>query len=184
VGSHLRLTRRRRLAAALLLAATATATSGCKSKNPTGSTSSARPPASAPPDRLAKGEIPEGKERAFTLPLPLQSSIRARFATSIHVGSTHSREELANFTRARVKEGTSSVGASETRFDNVIATKDPSRRLTIEIRTAGVAGDFRSQMVVSDVTPAPEEPNLSDADRWRKAGMTPDGKLLDPKNRQ
>ena len=63
-------------------------------------------------------------------------------------------------------------------------TKDPSKTLTIEVRVAPIAAEYRSQMVISDVTPLPEDPGTTDADRWRKAGMTPDGKPLDPKHLQ
>lgn len=164
------------------LLAIAIAGPGCKPKQQA-------PPSPAPStrssaDHLAKGEIPEGKERAFTLPLPLHSTIKARFPGSIHVGSPLSHEELSNFVRLRVKDGKTSSGASETRFENVVVTKDSTRTLVIEIRKAVIVGEYRSQMVVNDVTPPPPEPGLSDADRWKKAGMTPDGKLLDPKHMQ
>ena len=142
------------------------------------------PPAPAPSaaptaDRLAPGEIPEGTERAFTLPLPLHSKVKARFNQSVHVASTHTQEELANFIRARVKDGATVSGASETRFDGVVVTKDPSRKLTIHVRGAAIASEFRSQMVIDDVTVPPEEPGLTVEDRYRKAGLSPDGKLLD-----
>jgi hypothetical protein len=36
--------------------------------------------------------------------------------------------------------------------------------------------------VIKDVTPPPPPPpGLSDAERWRAAGLTPDGRPLDPK---
>jgi hypothetical protein len=123
-------------------------------------------------------------QHAFTLPLPLHSRITSRFGSTVHVGSGHSLEELASFTRARVKDGKSTSGASETRFDNVVVTTNPSRVLTIEIRRAVGDAEFRSQMAITDVTPAPVNSAESDADRWRKAGLTPDGKLLDPKHMQ
>jgi hypothetical protein len=172
---------RRRLIIGTAIAMTiAIGPAGCKRKD------APSPPAprltDSNADHLAKGEIPEGKERAFTLPLPLHSTIKARFTDSVHVASAHTLEELASFTRARVKDGSASSGASETRFENVVAKGDPTRKLTIEIRSAPISGEFRSQMVVSDVTPLPVNPSETDADRWRKAGMTPDGQLLDPKH--
>lgn len=153
---------------------------GCKR------TEKAPPPPPAPPrasaDRLAKGEIPEGRERAFTLPLPLHSTIKARFPASVHVASPHTQEELANFVKMRVKDGTTTSGASETRFDKVVVAKDPSKLLSIQVRSAPLTGEFKSQLVVTDITPPPEEPGTTDVDRWRKAGLTPDGKLIDPKH--
>lgn len=142
------------------------------------------PPAEATDDRLAEGEIPEGRERAFTLPLPLRSTVKARFGRSVHVASAHTREELARFVRSRVTGGETSSGAVETRFDRVVVTGDPSRTLSIQIRTAPIAGEHRSQMVIDDVTVPPEEPGLTIEDRYRKAGLTPDGKLLDREHLQ
>lgn len=167
----------------VLVALVAVGTGACKRKEQA-------PPAPAPPvapsaDRLAKGEIPEGSERAFTLPLPLHSKVRARFGTSVHVASPHTPEELANFVRVRVKDGQTSTTESETRFDRVLVTKDPSKALTIEVRPgAAMSGEYRSQMVISDVTPPPDEPGLTTEDRYRKAGLSPDGKLLDRKHLQ
>ena len=130
-------------------------------------------------DRLAKGELPEGRERAFTLPLPLQSSVKARFQGSIHVVSELSHEELSNFVRARVKDGTTSAGTAETLFDRVVVKIDPSKTLAIQVRPTALTGSARSQMVIRDITPPPEPPGLTDPDRLRNAGLSSDGKLLD-----
>ncbi len=168
---------RRRLIAFAVASLALSGAAACKRKEQAPPTPA--PSAAPSTDRLAPGEIAEGRDRAFTLPLPLHATVKARFAGSVHVASTHTQEELANFVRARVTEGTSSSGTSETRFEKVVVTKDPSKRLTIEIRRPAIVGEYRSQMVIDDVTPAPEEPGLTDEDRWKKAGMTPDGKLID-----
>ena len=167
--------------AALALIALAGA-SACKRKHH--DAPAPAPSARTTADRLVKGEIPEGQERAFTLPLPLHSTIKARFAQSVHVASPHTQEELANFVKTRIKNGKTTAGASETRFDDVVVSKDPSKTLSIQIRSAPIAGEYRSQLVISDVTPTPDEQGTTDADRWRKAGMTPDGKPLDPKHQE
>ena len=165
-----------------MVTALSTSVAACKRKE--------QAPAPAPssvaplPDRLAKGEIPEGPERAFTLPLPLHSTVKARFATSIHVASPHTQEELANFIKMRVKDGKTTSGASETRFDQVVVEKEPSKTLTIQVRPAPISGEYRSEIVINDVSGVPEPPGMTDADRWKKAGLTPDGKQLDPKHMQ
>jgi hypothetical protein len=159
---------------------------GCK-RAPTKQEQQAPSPvrsAAPAPDRLAKGEVPEGRERAFTMPLPLRCTVKARFPDSVHVATPLTQEDLANFTRARVKDGITSTGASGTRFEGVVVARDPSRRLTIEIRPSATIGDYKSEMVVNDVTRPPEDPNITTDERWRKAGMTPNGKLIDPKKLQ
>jgi hypothetical protein len=171
---------RHRLTVALLVAALGTA---CKDKP------SAPPPPSKPnqwsdSDHLSKGEIPQGALKAFTLPLPVDAHVGAHYGPTIHVATSYSLEELASFIRARVKEGQSSAGAVQTRFDNVVAKDDPSRILSIQIERAPATGPYRSHMVVTDVTPLPLDPKETEADRWHNAGLTPDGKLLDPKHMQ
>ena len=89
-----------RLLAAAALTLGALACSSCKRKT------EERPKTEeAPPDRLAPGEVVEGAERAFGLPLPRASHVAGRFATSAHVTSTVTPEQLSNFVRKRVTEG-------------------------------------------------------------------------------
>lgn len=174
--------RRRLIVVAFAATAVLGSATACKRKEETPTAPAPTAPASA--DRLLKGEIPEGRERAFTLPLPLHSTVKARFAQSVHVASPLTKEELVDFVRSRVKDGKTSSAASETRFDGVVVAKDPSRTLSIQVRAAPIAGEYRSQMVIDDVTVAPEEPGITTEDRYRKAGLTPDGKLLDRRQLQ
>src|SRR6476619_4399877 len=92
--------RRRLTAVALVLALAMSACASCKPKTDDGPKTE-----EAPPDRLAPGEVVEGTERAFGLPLPRASHVAARFATSAHITSTVTPEQLANFVRTRVQEG-------------------------------------------------------------------------------
>jgi hypothetical protein len=160
---------------------TAAAGMGCKSKPPP------EPPAPAPPapaDHLATNEVIEGKDKAFALPLPFYSRVTGRFTTSVTVRSALKPEELANFVRARVKDGNVVAGGASTTFENVIVPAEPTRKLTIEVRRTPLTGDARSEMTIRDVTPPPLDPNLTEEERWKSVGMTPDGKLLDPKHMQ
>lgn len=141
--------------------------------------------AALPVDHLAEGELAEGPERAFALRLPMASTVTARFAGSVHVRSTLSPDELAGFVRARVAHGTERIGATTrtTTFESVVVPEEPARRVTVEVRPAERHTGARSEMVVKDVTPPPPPPpGVSEAELRRRAGLTPDGKLLDPKN--
>ncbi|CAN5917692.1 hypothetical protein BH11MYX4_BH11MYX4_13510 [soil metagenome] len=168
--------RRRLTTVALALALAATACSSCKRKTEGPKTEDA-----PPPDRLAPGEIVEGTEHAFGLPLPRASHVAARFQSSVDVTSTVTPEQLANFVRARVKEGKVTQGTSSTKLEDVIPRDDKNRRLTIEVRPLRAGNGNRSEMVVRDTTPPPGDPKLTEEERWKKAGMTPTGQLLDPK---
>ena len=165
-----------RLIAALGLSLTLSACSSCKRK-----TEDAPKTEEAPSDRLGPNEVVEGTEHAFGLPLPRLSRIAARFATSVHVTSSVTPEQLANFVRKRVKEGTVTQGTSSTKLDNVVPRDDPQKRITIEVRPLHTGNGLKSEMVVRDITPPPFDPKLTDEERWKNAGMTPNGQLLDPK---
>jgi hypothetical protein len=167
---------RRRLIA--LACALASALGGCSSK------SKDTPPGAqqAPPDRLAAGEAVEGKEHAFGLPLPRSSRVAGRFQTSIDVKSSLAPEQLVNFTRARVTGGDIAPGTTTTKLSNVTPRDDNTKRLTIEIRGTRLGDGTLSEMIVRDTTPPPIEPGLTEEQRWRKAGLTPEGKVADPKH--
>lgn len=151
--------------------------SGVACRKPTEDTT--RPPP-APVDHLAPGESPEGKEKAFGLPLPRLANIEARFEKSIVVRSALSREELSGFVRARVQSGTVTDTDDATTLDDVAPKAAPQVLLDIEVRTIPPVGTARSEMTLRDVTPPPVEPGLSDTERWRRAGFGPGGGVLDP----
>ena len=134
-----------------------------------------------PPDRLAPNEVVEGTEHAFGLPLPRVARVAARLRDSVHVTSTLTPEQLVNFVSARVKEGKTTPGSSSTVLENVIPRDDNTKRITIDIRPLRTPDGNKSEMVIRDTTPPPFEPGLTEAERYKKAGLTPEGKLLDPK---
>ncbi|MBS2011840.1 MAG: hypothetical protein JST00_03040 [Deltaproteobacteria bacterium] len=151
-----------------------------------GCSSCKRPPQKTdlPPDHLAPNEVVEGKEKAFGLPLPRVSEVKARFATTVHVTSSLTAEQLVNFVRARSKGGKATPGATTTLLEGVTPRDDEQKRLTIEIRPARASDGTKSEMIVRDTTPPPLEPGLSDDERFKRAGLKPDGTLLDPKHLQ
>jgi hypothetical protein len=141
-------------------------------------------PPDKPLDRLAVNEVVEGKERAFGLALPRDIQVKARFDKTVHVVSPLTPEDVTNFVRARVKNGRVIPGASVTTFADVIPHGDANRSLTIDVRSIHRADGTRSEMVVRDTTPLPAEPGLTNEERWQKAGLTPTGKVADPRHLQ
>lgn len=162
---------------------TATVALGCKDKTvDPRADAAASVSAPLPPDHLAPGEIAEGKLKAFALPLPRDVEIVREFPGVVVARSkTVTPEQVANYFRARVRDGSVSSGSAETRFLNVHATAEPTRDLAIEIRT-GLMGVSTCEIMIRDMTRPPSEPGLSEAERRKRAGLTPDGKILDPKH--
>ena len=152
----------------------ALAAAGCKKPRP--------PPvedAPLPVDHLAHDEVPGGVEKAFALQLPRDSHIFGRLSNTVLVRSALEPEAVSNYVRARVKSGKATIGATATTFENVIVPAEPTRQLTIEIRRANGPG-MRTSLTIRDSTPSPPV-EIPPDEAWRKAGLTPDGKLLDPK---
>jgi hypothetical protein len=137
--------------------------------------------AGPPLDELAEGEVVEGKERAYGLPLPRLSEVQARLEGSIQVVSPLTPEQLVGFVRARVKDGAVLGEKGETRFREVVPLAEPTRRLDIQVRSVRLVGAVRSEMTVRDVTPVPPDPKLTTDELWNAAGLTPSGEVLDPR---
>ena len=136
-------------------------------------------PVPAPPvDHLAESELVEGKLKAFALTLPRNVSIRYAFPDDVLVEGDVAPEPLANYVRARVRDGTITVGATGTTFERVKVPAEPTRELRIRV-TQGRGS--RTAMDVRDVTPPVVPDPGNDVDRWKQAGLQPNGRPIDPK---
>ncbi len=133
---------------------------------------------SKPDPAPAPGELVEGPLKALDLRLPVGMQIREAFTSVVYAWGPVDPMQLANYVRGHVKGGSISVGAAATVFDHVSVPTNPKRLLRVRVETAGVGRS--AQLEVRDVTPPPQAPAADDAERWRRIGMTPDGKLIDP----
>jgi hypothetical protein len=135
----------------------------------------------APPiDRLAPGELVPGDKKAFSILLPKDLIINQAFANAVFASGPMSASDLANYVRARVREGTVNVGATSTIFDRVKPAEDAKLTLSIRIHPGPMGQGAHIEL--RNVTP-PALPDLpTTADRWKEFGLSPDGKLLDPEH--
>ncbi len=141
-----------------------------------------RPPASAtasskPVDHLAQGELLESDQKVFGLALPRVLRVTQRNMGRVVGSSDSSPEHLANFFRARVGGGKILVGSTSTQFLHVRPRADPSRELDIRVEQEKNG----THVNILDVTTPPFPTPTSAAEARKQAGLTPDGKLLDPK---
>lgn len=138
--------------------------------------------ARVPVDRLAPGELAPGEEALFGLILPKGMKVQGRFDTTGLAWGNLSADDVANYVRTRVQVEHVEVGAARTIFPGV-AIKDGPAEHTFRIEV--VRESVGTRLIVRDVTPEPPapppEPGLSDAERWRRAGFSPNGKPLDMK---
>ena len=130
-------------------------------------------PAAPARDHLVPGELVEGPDRAFGVPLPRGSHVDSTFPQQIIATCNAKASDVANYIRPRVAMGTVSVGAASTIFERVQSPANPGRELVIRVEEGNVG--VGSRIIVRDVTPPPVDPSLTDEQRWKQAGMKPGG---------
>ncbi len=134
----------------------------------------------APVDRLAPSELAPGDMALFGLVLPEGMQVQGQFIDSGFAFGALNAEAVANYVRTRVDVARVEIGAARTIFPAArIQGGAPDRVYRIEVVHEGPA----TRIVMQDTTPAPPkhlEP-MSDEERWRRAGFSPNGKPLNPK---
>ncbi len=138
------------------------------------SASVARPPS----DRLAPGELSAGDGNVFGLPVPREMQVALRAPDSALVVGEVEPEAVRNYVKDRVVVGFVEVRPERTVFPAArIKDGPPDRVFDIDISR----DQKLTKLHIRDSTPVVPPPGLSDAERWRRAGFTPDGKPLNLK---
>lgn len=170
-----------RLAVLLVGGAVASLGSGCKREvqtTPSEPAPVASSAASLPVDHLLPGELAEGAARAYGLVLPRGFVVTQRFEGSIFAHGSADTEATTAFVRRRITSSTEELGPGRTTFQNAKikgASDAPFVRIDISAENPGTL------IVVRDLSPVQVEQGLSQEERWRRAGLKPNGELLDPK---
>ncbi len=174
------------LTALLPLVGIAVGAVGCgNKKTDEGQTPTPAPSSTLPADSAQKGQLLEGKEEIFGVRLPYEWTVVSRSSRSGVAMGPGKPEDVANYVRARVKNGSINVGASSTRFVKVTVATEPKRELSIGVEP-DARGGARSRLTFEDTTPAPEPPpdKRDPASRMESVGLSPNGKVLHPENLQ
>lgn len=164
--------------AAWLLAALAFAACRSDPPPPPARAHTAAPSATAPaPDRVDPGEVPEGAEKAFGLPLPRAMRVDARFPDAVRASGPVPLDAIANYVRARVVADRVETGPAKTVFSRATLKVAPERLLRVEV----VAFGERTEMIVRDVTRPPGDDTVKPTDPWSRPGFDPRDRKADPK---
>jgi hypothetical protein len=134
--------------------------------------------AATPADHLAPGELIEGAEQAFGLTLPRGVDVESRLPGVVTAGGPVAIKPLVTYLHDRLEGGSIRVDEAATRMVHVKPRGQPGPILDIYI--APVLGKTLLQVSVEPEVPPstlPDEPS-----RWKAVGLTPEGKLLDPKH--
>lgn len=155
---------------------------GCKEDKAAVVTAPSASATAAPIDHLAPGELLEGTDKAFGMVLPRGMRVVHGFDDLIVASGSPPADKVTNYVRARVKDGKITVGARATVFDHVRTPAAPDLELSIKVEPADGMEGTRVEVRKLTMPKAPELPN--DEERWRAAGLRPDGRPLDPKKLQ
>ena len=142
------------------------------------------PPAPAatsakPVDRLAPGEAAPGVETAFDLQLPRGTVIEARFGTTLHAKIPLPPEQVASFVQQQSDGAEAVMGPNGTLFPNLhVKGSDVGHHLRIEVSTAAMGNG--TTLVVNRIEERPDPEPLPADEAMKKAGLNPNGGLLDP----
>lgn len=165
------------LIALILVCAASGAALGCDPKREVPAPSASGSGAPKTPDRLAAGELAEGNGTLFGLKVPVGMKVDATFPESAHASGVVSAEKLANYVRQRVNVAHVELAASGTVFPSAsIRGADPERVYRIEV--SGKGRNAKLSVLWLNPPKPPPAPGLSEAERWKRAGLSPDGKQI------
>jgi hypothetical protein len=136
------------------------------------------PPASAVPvDHLAPGELVEGPDKAFGVPLPREVRVEWNHPGSVRALGPVSVHALVKYFRTRVAEAHRTEGDTFAELDDVRLGGNPGHVFRIRMTELPPRGTL---LELDDVTPPPAPDLPNEEARWRQVGLTPQGKVLDP----
>ena len=154
---------------------------GCHAKSeaspgPVSSAPIAKP--SKPIDRLAPDELAAGNADVWGFVVPREMHVEHRYKEATHLIGAVKPDALANYVRERVVVSHVEIGAARTIFPDARIKAGAADRV-YELDVIPEPGGTR--LVIRDTTPPRIQPGLTDAERWRQAGLSPEGRPLDPK---
>lgn len=143
-----------------------------------GSALSTNPSANRPVDRLAPDELAAGNAEVWGFVVPREMQVEHRYREATHLIGPVKPDALANYVRERVVVSHVEIGAARTIFPDARIKAGKADRV-YEFDVIPEPGITR--LIIRDTTPPKIQPGLTDAERWRQAGLTPEGRPLDPK---
>lgn len=150
---------------------------GCEDEPPPPPPKKAAEPPPPAPDQLAPGELAEGDEDAFGMKLPRRMRVIKRHGDVVVAQGMLSLERVANYVRDRVDTNQVETGPAKTVFIDAIVEAHPKRKMRLEVSQSGP----RTTLFIKAHIPKGKHiPGLSEEERWRRVGLTKDGKPAEP----
>jgi hypothetical protein len=160
----------------------ALSTTGCKKDREAGPVRPAEtqnaPPQPQTPDRLPPGELLEGPDRVFGFAIPRGMKLEAQFSGRADIVGTPSQQLVTDYVRQRVLVHHVQVEGTRYIFPQVRIRGAGTEIYRFEVRSDGGRTRIGIQHLVDREVPQ----ELTDEERWKRAGMRPNGSLIDPQN--
>ena len=161
---------------------------GCERSDPVlvgNASGPSKPKVAIPVDRLAPGELEPGDEIAFGLPIPKGMRVVRRFDDSTHAKGKVDHDELVAYLKRRLATSHLTYKPDKVVFPEVRLRNEPENGTAqgaqdTTLRVEVWADRDMTWLRVTDTTVPPLVEGLTEAERWRRAGMHPDGSPLDP----
>jgi hypothetical protein len=137
-------------------------------------------PVAKSPDRLPPGELMEGTESVFGFVIPKGMTYVRPTRQSVRITGSVDFDQLTDYVKARISVRHAEMFGDELRFPQarIRGEKDKTFELSITKRAS------KCILRIQETTRHPTTTGLTEAQRWEKSGLRPDGKLIDPKSMQ
>ncbi len=145
---------------------------------PAAPSASAKARPAPPVDRLAPGELAPGTVDVFGFPVPRELAVVSRTRDAALLIGEATPDAVYRYVRTHVDVSHLEVAGSRLVFPKARIKKGARDRI---YRFVVAPDGARTKLSIEDITPPPVVKGLSEAERWRRAGFSPDGKPLDPK---
>jgi hypothetical protein len=149
---------------------------GAPETSPSGTHARAPEPGAPPVDHLAPGELTEGSQKAFGVPLPRDVQVTQSFVDLVSATGPVSVRSLVRYLSTHLEGGSLREGAEAATFEHVTARGQPELELMVHI--GSVFGGSRIEIHKVPRLPAAVLPD--EESRWRQVGLTPQGRVIDP----
>ncbi len=140
----------------------------------------ARPAATSqpelPPDRLQPGEKLPGVETTFGIEVPRGMEVTARFPDVVQLRGRVPLPDLVKYYKQHVKVAAIELGNNQAVFPALYVNGDQTKRV---YRIVITDQDGRRSIRMTDETKPPAVRGLTEAERWQRAGLQPDGTQQD-----
>ena len=159
--------------AAIALALAASALVGCKPDRPRELLPT--PLRLSPVDSASEGELNSGKETAFGFVLPHGMRVTARMGDAVYAEGRVGFEAAKRYLRDQVSDADASETPTQLVLDNAKLSHRPKDKVRLVLTYDG----SQVELVIRDRRRKPAEAGLTEAQRWKRAGLTPTGQVIE-----